>query len=217
MKAYQELKLKLKEVSDSEFIDIIINFTQQVKNWTYLEKESKEHIKEHIEETSNSSCILFLDDDHHKPTFLITKRKDQFYSIVNIFNSQHGHIPMLEYNALLRHFYQDFKGFIDSNRHKISIEISKEEIGLKEIISSLKARGFFEKYLIFSPLSYHPNDIERLDFFICAASRFCKKSIDIEYLERYLIEDLHWTKEDAKWCCNRIEIGLAILKVHKKF
>ncbi|MBO1051902.1 MAG: hypothetical protein HEQ25_07855 [Dolichospermum sp. DET73] len=213
MKAYQELNLKLKEVSDSEFIDIIINFTQQVKNWTYLEKESKKH----IEETGNPSCILFLDDDHHKPNFLITKRKDQFYYIGNIFNSQHGYIPMLEYNALLRHFYQDFKGFIDSNIHKISIEISKEDIGLQEIISSPKAREFFEKYLIFLPLSYHPNDIERLDSFICAASRFCKKSIDIEYLKRYLIEDLNWTKDDAKWCCNRIEIGLAILKVHKKF
>jgi hypothetical protein len=215
MKAYQELNLKLKEVSDSEFIDIIINFTQQVKNWTYLEKESKKH----IEETGKPSCILFLDDDHHKPNFLITKRKDQFYyiGIGNIFNSQHGYIPMLEYNALLRHFYQDFKGFIDSNSHKISIEISKEDIGLQEIISSPKARGFFGKYLIFLPLSYHPNDIERLDSFICAASRFCKKSIDIEYLERYLIDDLNWTKDDAKWCCNRIQIGLAILKVHKKF
>ena len=164
MKAYQELNLKLKEVSDSEFIDIIINFTQQVKNWTYLEKESKEH----IEETSNSSCILFLDDDYHKPNFLITKRKNQFYSIVYIFNSQHGHIPMLEYNALLRHFYQDFKGFIDSNSHKISIEISKEDIGLQEIISSTKARDLFETYLSFSPLSYHLNDKERLYFFICA-------------------------------------------------
>jgi hypothetical protein len=38
MKAYQELNLKLKEVSDSEFIDIIINFTQQVNDWTYQKK-----------------------------------------------------------------------------------------------------------------------------------------------------------------------------------
>ena len=216
MKAYQELKLKLKEVSDSEFIDIIINFTQQVKNWTYLEKESKEHIKEHIEETSNSSCILFLDDDHHKPTFLITKRKDQFYSIVNIFNSQHGYIPMLEYNALLRHFYQDFKGFIDSNRHKISIEISKEEIGLKEIISSTKARDLFETYLSFSPLSYHLNDKERLYFFICAASR-CKKNINIELLKQYLVEELNWSQEDANWCRETIDLGLQILKANKHY
>ena len=59
MKVYQKLNLKLKEVSDSKFIDIIINFTRQVKNWTYLEKESKKH----IEETGNPSCILFLDDE----------------------------------------------------------------------------------------------------------------------------------------------------------
>ena len=211
MKVYQKLNLKLKEVSDSKFIDIIINFTRQVKNWTYLEKESKKH----IEETGNPSCILFLDDDHHKPNFLITKRKDQFYYIGNIFNSQHG-LPMLEYNALLRHFSQDFKGFIDSNIHNIFLEISKEDIGLQEIISAPKAREFFDKYLNLA-LSDHPNTIERLDFFICAASRFCKKSINIEYLKRYLIEDLNWPKDDAKWCCNRIEIGLAILKVHKKF
>ena len=96
-------------------------------------------------------------------TFLITKIKNIFYSIVNIFNSQRGYIPMLEYNALLSLFKQDFQAFIDSEKYQsISVKLSNEDIGLKEIISSSKTRDYFEKYLSFSPQSYHPNDIERL-------------------------------------------------------
>ena len=54
------------------------------------------------------------------------------------------------------------------------------------------------------------------DLFICAASRYCKKKIDSELIEQYLVEDLKWSPEDAKWCRNRINIGLDILKVNKK-
>jgi hypothetical protein len=126
-------------------------------------------------------------------------------------------MPMLEYNALLRRFYQDFKKFINSGIQNISIEISKEDIGLNEIISSSQARERFERYLGCSPQSYHPNDLERLDLFICAASRYCRKKIDTELIEQYLVQDLKWSSENAKWCRNRIDVGLKILEVNKKF
>ena len=116
-------------------------------------------------ETSKPSCILFLDETHHKPLFLITKTKDKFYSILNIFNSQYGHIQMLEYNVLLRRFEKDFKDFINLTSYNvISIKLSKEDIGLHEITTSPKTREYFERYLSRFPLSHHPNDIERLDF-----------------------------------------------------
>jgi uncharacterized protein YfeS len=213
MKAYQELNLKLKKVSDAEFIEIIKYFTQQVNDWTYIQKESEEH----TEETRKPSCIIFLDDDYHKPKFLITKRKDKFYSIVNIFNSQHGYIPMLEYNVLLRRFNQDFKSFITSASYKMSVELSKEDIGLNELITSPKAREYFEKYLNFRPQISNLHDQDRLDYFICAVSRFYKKKkISTELIKRYLIEELNWRDEDAEWCRNRIDVGLEILEVNKK-
>ena len=213
MKTYQELNLQFKKFNDDEIIDIFKKFTQNFNDWNYLQKESEEHIKE----TSKPSCILFLDENHHKPSFLITKRKDKFYSIVNIFNSQYGHIQMLEYNMLLRRFKKDFNNFISlANYNIISIKLSTEDIGLHEIITSLKAREYFERYLSRFPLSYHTNDIERLDFFICATSR-CKKKINTELIEQYLVEDLNWPQENAKWCRNRIDVGLEILKVNKQF
>ncbi|HLO89121.1 MAG TPA: hypothetical protein VK203_29510 [Nostocaceae cyanobacterium] len=208
MKVHQELNLKLKKVSDHEFMEIIKEFTQKFNEWNYLENESLEHTKE----TTKPSCILFLDDDYHKPEFLITKRKDNLYSIY-IYNSQYGYIPMLEYNALLRKFSEDFKTV--SNPDIISAKISKEEIGLQEIISSDKARDLFEKYLSFHPRSYHINDKERLYFFISAASR-CKKRINTELLKRYLVEDLNWSEEDANWCRETVDLGLEILKAHKQ-
>lgn len=213
MKTYQQLTLNSKNISDTEVIKIFKKFTQQYANWTFILKETEEYTKE----TGNPCCMIFLDDDYHKPTFLITKIKNIFYSIVNIFNSQRGYIPMLEYNALLSLFKQDFQAFLDSEKYQsISVKLSNEDIGLKERISSSKTRDYFEKYLSFSPQSYHPNDIERFDLFICAASRYCKKKIDSELIEQYLVEALKWSPEDAKWCRNRINIGLDILKVNKK-
>lgn len=209
MKVYQELKIKLKKVSDTEFIKIVEDFTQQINGWNYLQNESAEHTKE----TRKPCCIILLDEDYHKPTFLITKITDNLYSIGNIFNSQCGYIPMLEYNDLLRKFAHDFQKYIKSNR--IDIKISKEEIGLKEIISSERARELFEIYLSFRPCSYHFNDKERLYFFISAASR-CKKKINTEWLKQYLIEDLKWSEEDASWCRQTIDLGLEILKASKK-
>ncbi|MDZ8259188.1 hypothetical protein [Nostoc sp. ChiQUE01b] len=125
---------------------------------------------------------------------------------------------MLEYNNLLRRFKQDFQAFLSSGQFSnISIKLSNEDIGLNEIISSSKTRDSFERYLRFSPQSYHPNDIERLDCFICAASRYCKKKINSELIKQYLIEDLNWPPENANWCHSRLDIGLEILKVNKKF
>ena len=94
---------------------------------------------------------------------------------------------------------------------------------LKEIIKGKKTRGFFEKYLTLlcmwsynPPYIKHPKDVQRLDRFICAASRF-RSQINISELERYLIEDLTWSIENAKWVRQRIETGLDILNANKKF
>ncbi|MBD2018429.1 hypothetical protein H6F96_31290 [Microcoleus sp. FACHB-53] len=100
---------------------------------------------------------------------------------------------------------------------------ASEQKRLKEIIKGKKTRQFFENYV--NPLCMwdsspryikHPKDIRRLDRFICAISRFGSK-INISELERYLIEDLAWSKKNANWVLQRIETGLEILKASKNF
>lgn len=100
---------------------------------------------------------------------------------------------------------------------------TSEQKRLKQIIKGKKTRQFFENYVNplciwgFSPRYIkHPKDIRRLDRFICAVSRFGSK-INISELERYLIEDLAWSKENAHWVRQRIEIGLEILNISKNF
>ncbi len=124
---------------------------------------------------------------------------------------------MPAYNAFAVRFFKDFRSFVRTNKIPISITVSKEYIGLDTIIPSPKVRKFFEKYLNVFPTSYHPSDIKRLDIFICAASRYCRRGINLYRLRSYLVEDLNWTAKDAEWCFNRIEIGLDILSVKKKF
>ena len=43
------------------------------------------------------------------------------------------------------------------------------------------------------------------------------KAIDIDRLYAYLCNVLKWSEKESKWCCDRIEIGLKILKVNKNF
>ncbi len=100
---------------------------------------------------------------------------------------------------------------------------SSDNERLKEIITGQKTRYFFDNYLkplcIWSsnpPYIKHTKDVQRLDKFICAASRFRSK-INISELERYLIENLAWSTENAYWVRQRIETGLEILNLNKKF
>lgn len=100
---------------------------------------------------------------------------------------------------------------------------ASEQKRLKQIIKGKKTRQFFENYvnllcLWASSPRYikHPKDIQRLDRFICAVSRFGSK-INISELERYLIHDLAWSTENAHWVRQRIETGLEILNISKNF
>jgi hypothetical protein len=163
------------------------------------------------------SCTIQLDDVHYYPAFAITCTNNGICDIANITPLKTEQILMAEYNSLSVKFVKDLRSFMSKNKIKISVSLSKEDIGLDSIISNQKLRMLFERYLKLFPKSYHPNDIERLDMFICAASRFSRKRIDLYRLKRYLIEDLNWDYKDAEWCFDRIETGLEILKVNKRF
>jgi hypothetical protein len=163
------------------------------------------------------SCTIQLDDGHYYPAFAITCTNNGICDIANITPLKTEQILMAEYNSLSVKFVKDLRSFMSKNKIKISVSLSKEDIGLDSIISNQKLRMLFERYLKLFPKSYHPNDIERLDMFICAASRFSRKRIDLYRLKRYLIEDLNWDYKDAEWCFDRIETGLEILKVNKRF
>lgn len=213
MKVHQEVYIKIRSLNGEDLIEILIKFTLETIGWSFINDQSKEY----TQWTGFPSCIIQLDDGHICPSFAITYRSKGVYCIANIVPLGNEQILIPEYNSFSVKFVQDFRAFIRKNKFQISITITTDNIGLDKIIPSLKARMLFEKYLNARPISYHPNDIERLDIFICAVSRFCRKRINLYHLKGYLLEDLNWTAKDAEWCFDRIETGLDILDVKKKF
>ena len=136
------------------------------------------------------------------------------YRVANVVPEEAGHLSITRYNNVVRRFAEDIRRFIRCNKVPMSVLLASDNVGLKDIIPNSKALVYFERYLKAWPTSYHPSDIQRLDLFICAASR-CPKRIDLQDLQRYLIEDLDWLLKDVQWCVQRIEVRLDILDVNK--
>jgi len=213
MKTHQEVYLKSKVLIGEKVVELLQEFTLEMSGWSFMNRQSQQYERN----IGFPSCLIQLDDGYTNPVFAITYHQNGTYYIANITPTKAREISMQEWNVFSMKFVKDLRSFICNNKISLLVTISKDNIGLEAIIPSPKVRCFFERFLKVSPTSHHPSDIERLDMFICAASRYCRREIDLDLLKQYLIEDLNWTPRDASWCRNRIQIGLDILKMNRKF
>jgi hypothetical protein len=134
--------------------------------------------------------------------------------LTNIVPRETDELDIPAYNSFALQFYKDFRGWKPKN---VSITCTSQDCELKDVISGKKTRSFFESYLSHYPTTFHPSDIYNLDVFICAAHRFSKSRVDTHRLFQYLTEKLSWDKKHAELCCSRIDAGLDILKVNRRF
>ena len=208
------VQFSTKYISDEEVCKIFIDFANNTKNYTYREKFDREYTAA----MQAPSCFIGYENSKGCVGYAITKRGGK-YSLVNIVPRESGFIPSDIASEYAKTFVCDLRKFLKTHSyHNIKISLSKRKrIRLEDIIPGKKTRHYFETYLNGYPLTHHPADIQRLDIFICAAHRYSHKAIDIDLIYTYLCNILKWPEEESKWCCNRIEIGLKILKVNKKF
>lgn len=89
-------------------------------------------------------------------------------------------------------------------------------VNLNEIVTGQYTRKWLELYLNNYPTSYHPYDIERLDYFIIALHRY-RSHYSLSNLEKHLKEDLGWSEYDVNFCIQRISSGLAVLNARLTF
>lgn len=208
------VKIITKSLDDEEVSKIIIDFANNTENYSYKEEYSRRY------RIAIESPAFIIDYENSKGCvgYAIAKSNSK-YNLENIVPREPGFIPSNIADEYVTTLVNDFRIYLKKNGNKkIKISINKRKVlDLKEIIPGEKTRKYFQTYINCYPLSHHPLDKQRLDVFICAAFRYCRKTIDTELLYNYLCEILNWPENECKWCCGRIKAGLEILKVNKKF
>lgn len=197
-----------------ELVEIIQNSLTQSGVFEFQEEESTDYARDIF----SAACIVnYLENDVPvaKLAFAKASTRKGLY-LANIVPKPGNSISMEKYNKIGLLFIREFKAFYTYQDKRVTFTSTGEAITLANIIPGGKTRTFFQRYLNAHPVSYHPLDIERLDVFICALSRF-RSSINLALLNRYLREELKWNKKDSNWCTKRIDTGLCVLEVNRKF
>ena len=214
MKAFREIIISVKGCTDNEIIELFKSFCNSSNSYKFMGQESDDYSKN----INGRGYVIYSlrTTNTESSGIAIAEKTDKALYVSNIVPKEKSELSMSEYNAIALNFYNNFKSFLRKLRNSISLSISSETLGLDKIILGKKTRQYFKRYLAAYPLSHHPLDIKKLDFFICTLKRYRSK-VDLQYLKAYLISDLSWNNKDAKWCINRIEIGLDILKANMEF
>lgn len=214
MMAFREIIINVKGCTDNEISLLLKSFCNSLNSYEFLDEESEDYSRNI---NARGYIIYSLRTPDIEPAAIaIAEKTETSLYVSNIVPKEKSKLSMSEYNAIALKFYNDFSPYLRMLKSSVKLSISNETIGLDKIIPGNKTRQYFKRYLAAYPLSFHPLDIERLDFFICALKKYRSK-VDLQYLKGYLIGDLSWNEKDAKWCINRIETGLDILEANVKF
>jgi hypothetical protein len=214
MKAFREILISVKDLSDREISDLLKSFCSSSNGFEFKDDKSKQYSRDIGE---RGFIMHSLRSPTAEPSIIaIAEKTKRTLYVSNIVPMEKNQLAMDEYNAIAFMFFKAFRQHLEKSRSIAEVKMSDDDIGLEKIIPGEKTRKYFKRYLSAYPLSSHPFDIERLDFFTCALRRYHSK-VNLGYLKRYLIDDLGWSEEDASWCIMRIETGLDILKANWKF
>lgn len=213
MKTYIEVSIVSRYEDHDNFIGALREFATSVDDWDYLDAQSEEYASV----TGEPSCAILHLGNAHSPAIAITNKSGNTFYVANIVPKVSGQITMHEYNQVVGDFARDLRKYAKSVGLDLVVKTTSESIGLNGIITGTKCRGLFEQYLNLYPVSYHPLDIKRLDTFICCLSRHTKNRVDLALLKGWLLQEKGWSDKDASWCVDRIDTGIAILDVNKKY
>lgn len=222
MKAHVEIQIRLNLSKAEALHDVLRQFACDSKGWSFPQAESETY-QTHIG-GEGGYLVCGLGKGIKRALVAIatakTKRPNTFY-VTNIVPQDCFHLATEEYNAIGLAFARDFRKWLKKSQFAGSIHCTKENKTLADIIPGEKCREFFERFLKCSiwdssSLPTHPSDIEKLDVFICALFRY-GTNVCIDEIERFLIVDQKWRPQDAAWVRTRINAGLDVLKINRRF
>lgn len=215
MKDKQKVFIKTGSTPDKEAINFIIAFAMETEGWEYPEEQSERYTM--LAGVPVCTVVLAGSDSLVFSTIIVMKKESGIFYVPNIIPKTSDSLTLSQYNTIAVAFGVSLRRYFKKNRVPVSVSLPSSEIQIENIIRSKKARIYFEIYLQFYPLSLHYLDIERLDRFTCALAKHSHGSVDFDLFERYLIKELGWQHDDAKWPRKRVETGWDVLQIYKYF
>lgn len=217
MKTHVEIKIVLKRVPSGGLHEILRTFCRRTKGWHFPREQSKEYQRHNGSGAGFAVCVRGgeLELASVAVANLDAKHSNSF-SVPNIVPRERSSLTLDQYNAVGIAFAADFRDWLKRSSLSGTVEVVGPERTLANIIPGEKTRRFFEAWLHSPTPVSHPSDIYALDRFICHLFRHRGKARTWE-IEPYLVHDLQWTPETARWVIARIETGLELLRVDRKF
>jgi hypothetical protein len=222
MKTHVEVQLRLSLNDGKNLHHALRQFANDIKAWTYLQKES-EIYQNNI--GGEGGYLVREQSKHIKPALVAiapakTKRSNTFY-VANIAPRDCFELTIAEYNAIGLTFVRDFRKWLKKGSFNGTVDCTSANKTLADIIPGEKSRKLFERFLKCDAwnarrLTSHPSDIEKLDVFICALFRYGSE-VHLDELERFLVADQKWSRADAAWIRTRVDTGLAVLRMNRRF
>lgn len=217
MKAHVEIKIRLAQVPKEGLHKILRDFADQTEGWRFKKEQSEDYKLHH---GSDAGFVMCVDKKGLEAASValanIERKHPSTFYLTNIIPQERSHLSVDQYNAVGLAFVDEFRRWLRIGTFQGTVDIIGPNRTLKEIIPGNKSRAFFEAWLHSPTPTSHPSDIRMLDRFICHLFRHRGKTRTWE-IEPYLVHDLGWSPNTARWVVLKIETGLELLRVDRKF
>jgi hypothetical protein len=217
VKAHVEIKIRLKRIPDGGLHQILQEFAQKTEGWHFPKVRSEEYQQHQGSSAGFADCLgkRALEPSAVAVANLDSKHPNTF-RVPNIVPRDCSSLTLDQYNTIGLAFANDFRNWLQGSQFFGNVEVIGPTKTLADIIPGEKGRRFFEAWLYSPTPTSHPSDLYQLDRFICHLFRHRGATRTWE-IGHYLTEDRGWRPETARWVVARIETGLELLRVDRKF
>lgn len=197
--------------------EVLRTFVEQSGGWEFPKVQSEEYQGHHGSEAGFVVCLRKGDLEPAAVAIAnLDPKHPKSFGVLNIVPREWSSLTLDQYNAIGLAFANDFRNWLKRGSSRGTVEVVGPSRTLADIIPGEKSRRFFEAWLHTPTPISHPGDLYALDCFICHLFRHHGTTRTWE-IKPYLVNDLGWKCESARWVVARIEAGLELLRVDRRF
>lgn len=214
MKRNRDITVSSPTLDAAQLARYVELFAQRTKGWECPLEKSQAYEKAC---EGPSCCVVAIAYGLELAAVHLTQAGSNSLRATNIVPLELDELSIDQYNAVAVGFMKSLQKAAVNDEQDVRVSISKGTVALKDLITGKYPTQFFRQYVAQYPRSGHQSDLDRLDKFICSLARWSRKPFHLHVFEYLLIEELGWPEAEAKRCRLRVEIGLEVIAMYKRF